>query len=77
MGVLEQIMDEVEGAKGPLTKKELARRVGVEESALDGMLQFLERKGRLSVYTPSGCAGCDAGPCVGCVFAKACGREEK
>ena len=74
MGLLEQIMEEVEGAKGPLTKKELARRVGVAESALDGMLEFLERKGRLSVYTPS---GCDAGPCVGCVFAKACGREEK
>lgn len=77
MGVLEKIMEEVEQANGPLTKKELAQRVGVEESALDGMLEFLERKGRLSVYTPSGCAGCDAGACVGCVFAKSCGRGEK
>ena len=68
---------EVDGTFESLTKKELAKRVGVEEAALDGMLEFLERKGRLSVYTPMGCAGCDAGPCVGCVFAKACGREER
>lgn len=77
MAILENIVEELESSDGPLTKKELAKRVGVEESALEGMLEFLERKGKLSVYRPSGCPRCDAGPCVGCVFTKPRGRDKE
>lgn len=77
MAILENIVEELESSDGPLTKKELAKRVGVEESALDGMLEFLERKGKLSVCRPSGFPRCDAGLCVGCVFTKPRGRDKE
>lgn len=71
--MLEEIMREVEKARGPLTVRELARRVGVEESALEGMLGFLERKGRLSVYRPDeGCEECSVISCPDCVFRASC-----
>ncbi len=71
--MLEEIMKEVERAGGPLTVKELSDRVGVEQSALEGMLDFLERKGRLSVYRPGeDSPECDAVSCVECVFRSSC-----
>lgn len=45
--MLSRILEEFEKAKGPLDLNELSRRLGVERSALEGMLQLLVRKGRL------------------------------
>lgn len=71
--MLEKIMKEVKDAKGPLTVRDLSRRLGVEESAMEGMLEFLERKGRLSVYRPGGeCEECAATTCLECVFRGSC-----
>ena len=76
--MLDEIVREIEKSKGPMTVKELAGRLDVEESALQGMLEFLERKGRLSVYRPGEeCEGRGVVSCASCVFAAACARNEE
>lgn len=45
--MLWKILYEVEAAQGPLDLNELCRRLDIERSALDGMIQFWVRKGRL------------------------------
>jgi len=47
MVMLSRILKEFEGAEGPLDLNELSRRLGVERSALNGMLEYLVRKGKL------------------------------
>jgi len=46
--VLERVLVELAEAKGPIRSTDLARRVGVSESALEGMIEVLIAKGRLS-----------------------------
>jgi predicted ArsR family transcriptional regulator len=76
--MLDEIMREIENSKGPITTKELARRLDVDESALEGMLEFLERKGKLSVYRPGeGCEGCGVVSCASCVFNSGCPNSDK
>ncbi len=75
--MLDEIMREVENSKGPLTVKELARRLDIQEGALQGMLDFLDRKGRLSVYRPGeGCEECGVVSCAACVFGASCPRKD-
>lgn len=45
--MLLKILHEVEAAQGPLDLNELSRRLDIDRSALDGMIQFWVRKGRL------------------------------
>jgi len=45
--VLQQVLREIESARGPVDASALSRKLGVEQSALEGMLQFWVRKGRL------------------------------
>jgi hypothetical protein len=45
--MLQQVLQEVKSAQGPINLNELAHKLGVERSALDGMIQFWVRKGRL------------------------------
>jgi predicted Zn-ribbon and HTH transcriptional regulator len=77
--VLDEIMKALEGRGHPLTVSELAATVGVEKSALSGMLGFLERKGKLVVYRPDSCAEQGSAVCTDCVFTGSCPivREEK
>ena len=76
--MLDEIMHEFENNKGPITVKELARRLDIEESALDGMLEFLQRKGKLSVYRPAEeCEECGVVSCASCVFGVVCPESEK
>jgi predicted Zn-ribbon and HTH transcriptional regulator len=74
--LLEEIIREIEKEPGPLTVKELARRLGIEQSALEGMLEFLERKGRLSVYRPDECEECGLVSCAACVYGRSCPVKE-
>ena len=62
MAMLSRILQEFERAEGPLDLNELSRRLGVERSALDGMLEYLVRKGKLrevglGTETCAHCAG--------------------
>jgi hypothetical protein len=45
--VLRQILRELERSSGPVCLNDLSRKLGVEPGALEGMISFLERKGRL------------------------------
>lgn len=45
--VLARLLEELEAAQQPLTLQELSARLGVEPSALEGMLQTLMRMGKL------------------------------
>ena len=45
--MLNQVLYEIEKAQGPITLHELSRKLGMDTSALEGMLQFWERKGRI------------------------------
>ncbi|KPK47489.1 MAG: hypothetical protein AMJ77_02955 [Dehalococcoidia bacterium SM23_28_2] len=60
--MLSRIIEELEKARGPLNLDELSRRLGVQRSALDGMIETLVRKGRLREVelgeAPPMCAGC-------------------
>jgi len=58
--MLSRIIKELERAGGAIDLNELSRRLGVQRSALDGMIETLVRKGRLrevNVGSP-GCANC-------------------
>ncbi len=45
--MLNQILTEIQQASGPITINELSRRMGIDSSALQGMIDFWVRKGRL------------------------------
>ena len=65
MGLLHQVLDEIEAANSPLTVNELGYRLDVDASALLPMIEFWVRKGRLrdedtAVTEESTCA---AGAC--------------
>jgi hypothetical protein len=45
--VLKQLLQEIESSQGPLSLDDLSRKLGVERSALEGMIAFWVRKGRL------------------------------
>ncbi len=65
--MLRQILAEFQQAAGPLCVDELSRKLDIEASALDGMLQTLVRSQRLLEIDPtaSGCGSCPAkGGCI-------------
>jgi hypothetical protein len=47
--MLSQVLHEIESAHGPITTGELSRKMGIDPAALDGMIQFWVRKGRLQM----------------------------
>lgn len=64
--MLSRILEEFEQTGGPATLTEMSRRLDVERSALEGMLQFLVRKGKLREVHP----GSDA--CAHCISHASC-----
>ena len=75
--MFDEIMKEIEEADGPISVKELADRLGEEEGALEKMLEFLEKKGKLSVYRPGECEGGSLVQCRSCVFGGGCPEAKK
>ena len=45
--MLNQVLFEIKNAQGPITIRELSRKLKIEPQALEGMLQFWVRKGRI------------------------------
>jgi hypothetical protein len=78
--MLQQVLREIEQARGPLSLGDLARKLNVDRGTLDGMLTFWVRKGRIVVSdvdgqtcaTGGGCGSCDSS--TGCPFAGAAPR---
>ena len=57
--MLNQVLREIEAARGPVSINDLCLKLGVERSALEGMIQFWVRKGRIqdedAQTTPGAC----------------------
>lgn len=77
--MLHQVLEALEHAPGPLSLDELSQRLGVERGALEGMIAFWVRKGRLrdtgqGLCGGSGCGcSCSSHP-QGCAFDSAAPR---
>jgi hypothetical protein len=65
--LLSQIVKEFKESGGTINLSELSRRLGVEPSALNGMLEVLVRQGRLQKACAAGGGGC-GGSCQGCGY---------
>ena len=72
MTVLDRLVDELRAERGPIRSSDLARRIGVSEPALEGMIGVLTSKGVLSASSDSiqgdaiACSGVACGAtCVG------------
>jgi hypothetical protein len=73
--MLHQVLHALETANGPISLDALSRQLGIERGALDGMIDFWVRKGRLKESGGAcgtgepGCA-CSSHP-GGCTFDRA------
>jgi hypothetical protein len=65
------VLAALEAASGPLTLAELSLQLEIEPGALQGMVAFWVRKGRLRL---SGQASCDTGVCGACTGAQGAGH---
>ncbi len=72
MTILDHLLDELRAARGPIRSSDLARRIGVSDSALTGMIGVLADKGILDSPSDPGpgetvaCSGVACGTtCVG------------
>ena len=76
--MLNQVLQEIKFAKSALNLSDLSHKLGIERSALDGMIQFWVRKGKLrdddaelaavtNTCSPSICGGSCTGMAV-CPF---------
>ncbi len=45
--MLQRVLEEIEQSQEPLNLADLARRMGIEQSALEGMIEYWVRRGRL------------------------------
>jgi predicted transcriptional regulator len=69
--VVQRLVGELRSAAGPVQVRDLAERLGMQPSALSGMLEVLERKGVLTLAGAGPTAGDEAcgaacgGTCVG------------
>jgi hypothetical protein len=65
--MLSHIIQEFRKSGGAISLNELSRRLGVERSALDGMLETLVRQGRLN-HLCAGVSGDCSGSCQSCGY---------
>ncbi|MCU0490151.1 MAG: FeoC-like transcriptional regulator [Chloroflexaceae bacterium] len=76
--MLHQVLQALEGTQGLISLDELSRQLGVERSALDGMIAYWVRKGRLrelnGTACTSGCGSCGHRAEGGCAFASTAPR---
>lgn len=73
--MLLKVLQAVEAAQGPLDLNELSRRLDIDRSALDGMIQFWVRKGRLvddSAGAGRTSVACASHSCGGCAGGQGC-----
>lgn len=62
--MLNQVLREMQSVQGTVQLNELAARLNVDSSALEGMIAFWVSKGRLKPVSADDTAGC-ASPCAG------------
>jgi hypothetical protein len=70
--MLKVVLESIESADGPVHVAELSQRLGIERSALEGMIAYWVRKGRLVDDDDTACAP-SAGHCfTSCTGAANC-----
>jgi hypothetical protein len=74
MTILDRLMTEVHDARGTMSSRELADRLGVTASALEGMIDALTSRGHLIVDSPPFGDGIPS--CVGAACTTACSGFE-
>jgi hypothetical protein len=57
--MLNQVLNEIENARGPITIHELGHKLEINPAALEGMLEFWVRKGR--IQNDEQAASCESG----------------
>ena len=59
--MLRRLLHEIESAQGPVNLNRLSRKLGIERGALDGMIAYWVRRGRLKHDSGAVCASgeCD------------------
>lgn len=60
--MLREIIEKLEKTEQPVTLKELSRELGIEPEALRGMLEYLNRKGKVAFQ----CEACREDPASSC-----------
>ena len=71
--MLKRILHEFESAPNGISINELGRRMGVERGALEGMIDYLVRKGRLQDdRAATAVAMCQSGGCASCPGSREC-----
>ncbi|MEA2010768.1 MAG: hypothetical protein U9N78_08690 [Actinomycetota bacterium] len=70
MTVLDRLIDELRTERGPIRSTDLARRIGVSEPALDGMIDVLTAKGVMNA--PSDATDGEAIACSGVACGTTC-----
>ena len=73
MSILRSVLAAFEDARGPLSLADLSRELGIETGALEGMLDFWLRKGRLRIVGPGASPdSCDMKHCAHCAASETC-----
>lgn len=77
--MLYRVLQEIESSRGPVSLNDLSRRLGLERSALQGMIAYWVRKGRLiDDYAAALESGCGRQDCAAsCPAAHSCPQIEK
>ncbi len=74
--MLHRVLNEIESAQGVISLREIALKLNIEQSALEGMLNFWVRKGRLKADEVFGdldnAPACQSLGCGGCAGASQC-----
>ncbi|HOA24157.1 MAG TPA: FeoC-like transcriptional regulator [Aggregatilineales bacterium] len=68
MSPLYAVLDAIKNADGPVSLSRLGRELDIEPDALQGMIDFWVRKGRLRMQgaLPGSATGCGPAGCVSC-----------
>jgi len=74
--MLKQLLEEMKNAESGVNLNDLAAKLGVERSALDGMIAYLVQTGKLKDDDQRSeaeeAAMCSSGGCAGCPGVKGC-----
>ncbi|MBN2048104.1 MAG: hypothetical protein JW750_09695, partial [Anaerolineaceae bacterium] len=62
--MLGKILKEIESADGVISLEQLSQKMGVQSSALEGMIEMLIQRGKLEVVD-SQADDCESGDCCG------------
>lgn len=68
--ILDRFLHELRAAQGPIMHSDLAHRLGIDESALEGMMSVLAAKGVLSVSSEN--VGGEGAACTGAACGTSC-----